>query len=115
MKAANGWKRLTPHVIDELPESAAVFEVANLVRTVQFIGSAQGNLRSRLAEFAQPRAELPAVPGGYYFRYEPAAQEDEALASRIASYRDSHSGKLPARNQGQTRSARVSPIRVAAA
>ena len=45
------WRRLTPAAIAALPEAAAVFEVANLVRTVKFIGSAGGNLRARLTAF----------------------------------------------------------------
>jgi hypothetical protein len=32
------WRRLTPDTIAELPEAGAVFEVANLVRTVHYIG-----------------------------------------------------------------------------
>ena len=46
------WRRLTAETIADLPEAGAVFEVANLVRTVQFIGSASGNLRARLASYA---------------------------------------------------------------
>ena len=43
------WRRLTAETIADLPETGAVFEVANLVRTVQFIGKASGNLRARVA------------------------------------------------------------------
>jgi len=94
------WRRLTSYALDELPDAAAaVFEVANLVRTVQYIGCAKGNLRRRLATFAQPETKLPASPGGYYFRYEPTAREDEAFAARLASYQSTHFGRLPARNQ----------------
>src|SRR5207249_888340 len=65
------WRRLTPETITELPETAAVFEVANLVRTVQFIGRASGNLRARMATYMSEDLKLRPCTGGYFFRYEP--------------------------------------------
>jgi hypothetical protein len=93
------WRRLTPETIADLPESAAVFEVANLVRNVHYIGSAGGNLRARLTAFVQEQARHLPVPGGYYLRYEPAASEDEALVARLAAYRAQHRGNLPVGNR----------------
>src|SRR5438309_10960534 len=75
------WRRLTPATIAALPEAAAIFEVANLVRTVKYIGSAGGNLRARLSAF-HTQAKLRPSPGGYFFRYEPATREDDVLARR---------------------------------
>ena len=92
------WRRLTADTIADLPESGAVFEVANLVRTVQFIGAASGNLRARIAAYAQEDLKLRPVPGGYYFRYETATKEDEALAERLDSYRKRHRGIAPSGN-----------------
>lgn len=105
---AIGWRRLTPDAIADLPEAGAVFEVANLVRNVRYIGSAQGNLRARLAEFALAGAKLPATPGGYYFRYEPAAEEAQALSARLDLYRTRHMGQLPLANRDP-----LSPLLVA--
>jgi len=92
------WRRLTPETIADVPETGAVFEVANLVRTVQFIGTAAGNLRARLAAYAQEDLKVRPIPGGYYFRYLPAAAEDEALNEELASYRSRHGGLLPIGN-----------------
>src|SRR2546426_7652053 len=92
------WRRLTTDMILDLPETGGVFEVANLVRTVQFIGTASGNLRARLAAYAQDDVKLRPIPGGYYFRYQPAAEEDAVLHERLTSYRSRHSGQVPAGN-----------------
>src|SRR5437867_11016230 len=86
------WRRLTPDTIAELPETGAVFEVANLVRTVQFIGRAAGNLRARVAAYVSEDLKLRPCPGGYYFRYEPTPLEEETLDQRLAAYLNSHSG-----------------------
>jgi hypothetical protein len=94
----DSWRRLTAETIAELPETGAVFEVANLVRTVQFIGKASGNLRARLAAYAQEDLKWRPCPGGYYFRYEPAVREDETLDGRLAAYRNGHGGQLPTGN-----------------
>ena len=92
------WRRLSAETISDLPETGAVFEVANLVRTVQFIGTASGNLRARVAAYAQEDLKLRPIPGGYYFRYEAAASEDDTLGERLASYRSRHGGSLPTGN-----------------
>jgi len=92
------WRRLTPETIADVPETGAVFEVANLVRTVQFIGAASGNLRTRLAAYAQEDLKVRPVPGGYYFRYVTATAEDEALSQELTSYRSRHGGLLPIGN-----------------
>ena len=107
------WQRLTPETIADLPETGAVFEVANLVRTVQFIGAASGNLRARLAAYAQQDVKLPPIPGGYYFRYEPAAQEDEVLETQLASYRKRHGGIVPVANPTGAPTFRIAARRAA--
>lgn len=86
------WRRFSLELLDELPESPAVFEIANLVRTVQYIGSAD-NLRERLTTYWQ---ELRPSPGGFYFRFhQPQKAGEEALATHLASYRAAHGGLLP--------------------
>jgi hypothetical protein len=92
------WRRLSQETIADLPETGAVFEVANLVRTIQFIGGAAGNLRNRIATYVQDDLRYRPIPGGYYVRYESAAAEDEALASRLAGYREQHGGMMPPGN-----------------
>ena len=107
-----GWRRLTPDTILDVPEEGAVFEIANLVRTVQYIGSAGGNLRARLAALGTEQPRLPACPGGYYFRYETVAQEDEALSARLDAFRSTHS-ILPTGNREGTVTLRVVARRAA--
>jgi len=108
------WRRLTPETIAELPETGAVFEVANLVRTVLFIGRASGNLRARMAAYVSEDAKLRPCPGGYFFRYESTASEEETLDQRLASYLDSHGGMLPTGNAGPQPALRLAARRVAA-
>ena len=100
------WRRFTLEIIGELPEGPAVFEIANLVRTVQYIGSAD-NLRERLTTYWQ---ELRPSPGGYYFRFhEPQKAGEEALATHLASYRAAHGGLLPNGNALASPVAAVTP------
>jgi hypothetical protein len=98
IRNTRNWRRLTAETIADLPETGAVFEVANLVRTVQFIGTASGNLRTRLSTYAQEDLKVRPIPGGYYFRYVQATQEDTALDEQLSSYRSRHGGLLPVGN-----------------
>ena len=97
------WQPLTPEVIAALPESPAVFEVANLVRTVLYVDRAHGKLRERLTSLWQDPTKLPVRPGGHYFRYELNAREEEALQMRLAAYRKRHRGVLPPINRAVER------------
>jgi hypothetical protein len=101
------WRRLTPETVAQLPEVSAVFEVANLVRTVLYIAAADGNLRARIGLLTQD-AKLSARPGGYYVRWEPATAEADALDATLGAYRRIHAGTLPARNRDTQ-----APLRVA--
>jgi hypothetical protein len=112
-KNSRNWRRLTAEAIADLPETGAVFEVANLVRTVQFIGKASGNLRARLATYAQEDLKWRPVPGGYYFRYEASPREDEALDGRLAAYRNGHGGQLPTGNSELQPALRIASRRAA--
>ena len=107
------WRRLTPETIAQLPEVAAVFEVANLVRTVKYIGGAGGNLRARVAGLTTDPSRFPPSAGGYYVRYEPADSEADAHAQRLAAYQAMHRGGLPAGNREQPVALRVAPRRAA--
>ncbi len=86
------WRRFTLEIIGELPKSPAVFEIANLVRTVLYIGAAD-DLRAHLMKYWQ---ELRPSPGGYYFRFQQGKEAgEEALTTHLASYRAAHGGLLP--------------------
>lgn len=110
------WVRLTPERIAQLPEAAAVFEVASLVRTVHYIGCAEGNLRARITGMWSDLRKLPQCSGGYYLRYEPATAEAEALERRLAAYRQRHRGGMPSGNRDVATGSRdiaTPPLRVA--
>lgn len=109
----NAWRRLTPETIAQLPEAAAVFEVANLVRTVQYIGTAEGNLRARVAEIAAQASRLPPSAGGYYVRWEPTAAETEALEQWLTAFRTFHRGATPSGNAEAPTRLRVAARRAA--
>ena len=91
---AGRWIRLTPDAIAALPNTDGVFEVANLVRNVQYVGRACGRLRDTIADFGPMPRALPASVGGYFFRFELTTAETEA-------YRKRHEGAVPPGNRGQ--------------
>jgi hypothetical protein len=95
------WLPLTPETIAQLPELPAVFEIANLVRTVLYIGRAEGNLRGRLSTLAVDLILFPQTPGGYYVRYACGGAEEETLHGWLERYRTRHGGRLPLGNSDQ--------------
>ena len=107
MLDTTSWRRLTPDTVADMPEAGAVFEVGNLVRTVLYIGAAEGNLRARLAALSLEQTKLPASAGGHYFRYQATEHESEALARRLAAYREGHGGELPGANREVPRPLRL--------
>jgi len=96
-----GWTRLTPDNIAAVPNADGVFEVANLVRNVQYVGRACGRLRDALTDFGHLPRTLPSSVGGYFFRFELTTAEMEAFQRRIEAYRRRHEGALPPGNRQQ--------------
>ena len=94
------WIRLTPDNIAALPNADGVFEVANLVRNVQYVGRACGRLRDTLENFGHMPRTLPSSVGGYFFRFELTSAETETFQRRIEAYRKRHEGALPPGNRG---------------
>jgi len=107
------WRHLNPETIAQLPETAAVFEVANLVRTVRYIGTAEGNLRARVATIAAQTDKLPPSAGGYYVRWEPTTAEAETFEKRLDAFRTLHRGAMPAGNVESAPHLRVAARRAA--
>jgi hypothetical protein len=108
------WRRVTVDTVAALPELSAVFEVANLVRTVLYIGAAEGNLRARIDTLLHAPGRLPQAAGGYWVRWEATDAEAELLEKRLAAFRASRGGILPPGNREQ-REQPATPLRVAAA
>lgn len=107
------WWPLTPETAAALPEDAGVFEVANLVRTVLYIGRGEGNVRARLALLSQPNSTLPRLAGGYYFRYELGASEEQLHATRLTDYCTGHGGHVPPGNRDTDRPLRLAALQAA--
>jgi hypothetical protein len=107
------WLRLNPDNIAGLPDAAGVFEIANLVRNVMFIGRGDGSLRKRIESIGHLPQTLPASIGGYYFRFELTPTEEDVLMRRVESYRSRHGGRLPLGNDGQRGPVRLAPVRAA--
>jgi hypothetical protein len=97
------WLKLNPCTIEEVPAAPGIFEIANLVRTLLYIGTGDGNLRGKLESLGAVPTNLPASVGGYYFRYSLVADEAAAVADRQAEHRAEHGGRLPAGNEPLTR------------
>ena len=83
-----------------MPNADGVFEIANLVRSVQYVGRACGQLRDTLMDFGHMPRTLPSSVGGYFFRVELTTAETETLLRRIEAYRKRHEGALPPGNRG---------------
>jgi hypothetical protein len=111
--APGRWWPLTPETAADLPEAAGVFEVANLVRTVLYIGRGEGSVRARLGVLAHPNPTLPRLAGGYYFRYELGASEEELHATRLAEYCAGHGGHVPLGNRETARPLRMASLQAA--
>jgi hypothetical protein len=99
------WQKLNPATIECVPRVPGIFEIGNLVRTVLFIGRADGDLQRRLAGLGAVPENVPASAGGYYVRWAITDDEEAALGERQALHRDQHEGRLPAGNEARSRPA----------
>jgi hypothetical protein len=97
------WQKLNPSTIECVPAVPGIFEIGNLVRTVLFIGRANGDLRTRLSGLGAVPENVPASAGGYWVRWAIADDEETALADRKAEHRTQHDGRLPAGNEARPR------------
>jgi hypothetical protein len=92
------WQKLNPATIEFVPESSGVFEIGNLVRTVLFIGRANGNLKHRFEALGAIPEHVPPSVGGYWVRWVQVEDEEAELAARQTAHRDLHAGQLPIAN-----------------
>lgn len=99
MQIAPGrWHRLNVETIEALPNAPAVFEIGTLVRTVLYVGRAEGRLRDHLSALGPVPNHLPPAVGGYYVRYELTPAEDESLTRCLKTHQARHRGRLPVGN-----------------
>jgi hypothetical protein len=108
------WQKLNPSTIESVPEAPGIFEIANLVRTVLYIGRAEGSLRRRLEGLGAVPENVPASAGGYYVRWAIVDDEETALAERQGRHQALHDGRLPPGNEMRRRSSVRLITRVAA-
>lgn len=92
MSTTAQWRVITPTLLEELPSDPGVFEIANLVRTVLFIGAAPCDLATTIREaVVSPRL----MSRSHCIRFE-LADDAEARAGRLlAAYRQAHGGLAP--------------------
>ncbi|MCC6763453.1 MAG: hypothetical protein IT293_02215 [Deltaproteobacteria bacterium] len=95
------WKPMAPALIAEAPSCPGVYELANLVRTVVFIGAATESLGEALTAHLNAPPTLHAHFGRLYFRVAPLDEPESAQAARIEEFRASHAGAFPAAQMTQ--------------
>ena len=91
----SAWKPMIPALIAEAPTCPGVYELANLVRTVVFIGAASESLAEALTTHLNAPATVPHC-GRLYFRVAPLEEPEEAQVALIEAFRASHNGAFPA-------------------
>ncbi len=89
------WKPMNPALIAEAPTCPGVYELANLVRTVVYIGAAGENLNDALTQHLNAPATLHPHVGRLYFRIAPLESPMGAQAELIEEFRTSHHGAFP--------------------
>jgi hypothetical protein len=94
MPVSNGWKLITPELLEALPDRQGVFELGSLVRSVVFIGGdADAGLRSMVREaLAEPRLRMRARCLRFELTDDPRGRANQL----VAEYRAAHGGALPA-------------------
>lgn len=90
------WKPMTPALIAEAPTCPGVYELANLVRTVVFIGAAGESISEALTQHLNTPATLHPHFGRLYFRMAPLEEPEGTQTLLIEEFRANHGGALPA-------------------
>ena len=89
------WHPLTPAETTGAPESRGVFEIANLVRTLLFVGTAPESLAASLRQYLETPGQRQPLAGRLYFRFLPTDEPEKLQNDLLVSYRECHSGALP--------------------
>jgi hypothetical protein len=105
------WKPLIPVFVAEAPSCSGVYQLANLVRTVVFIGAAGESLSEMLNEHLNAPATLHAPVGRLYFRVAALDEPAGVQTALIEEFRASHNGAFPAAQLTQPTPVPVPPRR----
>jgi hypothetical protein len=92
---------MIPALIAEAPTCPGVYELANLVRTVVFIGAAPENLSEALGAHLSTPPTLHGHFGRLYFRVAPLDEPGNTQNTLIEKFRAGHSGAFPAAQMTQ--------------
>lgn len=87
---------MVPALVAEAPASPGVYELATLVRTVVFIGSASESLSEALNQHMSQPATLHPHFGRLYFRTAALDDPEHGQSALLDEYRARHAGLLPA-------------------
>lgn len=89
------WHPLTPAETTEVPESRGVFEIANLVRTLLFVGAAPESLAASLRHHLETGGQRQPLVGRLYFRILLTDEPEKLQNDLLLSYCECHGGALP--------------------
>jgi hypothetical protein len=92
MSTTMEWRVITPSLLDDLPDRPGVFEIANLVRNVLFVGAAPLGLAGAIRETLTTSR---LVSRAHCVRFEIADDAEERARRHLAEYRRTHDGMLP--------------------
>jgi hypothetical protein len=93
--AFSTWHPLLPTEVERVPACPGVYELANLVRTVLFIGAAQDNLGSELKSILDTPGASLIGRSRLYFRFHATDDAELTQAELLEEYRQRHGGALP--------------------
>ena len=90
------WKPMLPAVVATAPACPGVYQLATLVRTIVFIGTASESLSATLAQHLNTPATLHPHLGQLYFQIAPLEGPERVQAELLNTHRANHGGSLPA-------------------
>jgi len=89
------WRPLTVAETVAAPETPGVFEIANLVRTLLFVGTAPESLAASLTQYLDVPGRRQPSFGRLHFRFLPTNEPERVQDDLLLSYRERHGGALP--------------------
>jgi hypothetical protein len=93
MTTFSQWRPLLPSEIESVPAGPAVYELATLVRTIIYIGTATDLGEALTRHLA--RAGTLSAPGRRYFRYVATEHPEQMQRQLLADYQRTHQGTSP--------------------
>jgi hypothetical protein len=98
----SAWHPLTAAETGAVPESPGVFEIANLVRTLLFVGTAPESLAASLTQYLEAPGPRQPPFGRLHFRFLLTDEPERVQEDLLLSYRQHHHGALPPAQTNQS-------------